>query len=184
MAGLSVWMAAVPALSGLVTAAGGAKLARPADTARALRQSGLPAGATVVRAGALTEVLIGSTALLVGGRPAVGLLGLSYAAFAGFVGLALVTGKPISSCGCFGEPDTPPTLAHALLCAVGALLAGGAVLSGPSLPGLGWLMARQPMAGVPFLVLSALAAYAAYSIMAIAPRLSAARARIRAEAEA
>ena len=43
------------------------------------------------------------------------LVAVSYLAFAGFVIVALRSGAPISSCGCFGKVDTPPSVVHVVL---------------------------------------------------------------------
>jgi hypothetical protein len=46
---------------------------------------------------------------------------VSYTLFAAFVVAALVSGRPIGSCGCFGRLDVPPTWWHvAFNCLLGA----------------------------------------------------------------
>ena len=52
---------------------------------------------------------------LVGGPVFAALVAVSYLAFAGFVVVALRSGAPISSCGCFGKVDTPPSLVHVVI---------------------------------------------------------------------
>ena len=70
---------------------------------------------SLVRAGGAAEVVIGVGALAVGGPVFAALVALSYLAFAGFVVVALRSGSPISSCGCFGKVDTPPSLVHVVI---------------------------------------------------------------------
>src|SRR5579871_2899030 len=91
----------------LLVWAGAAKAWRPGDTARALAVAHLPATPAAVRALALVEVAVGVGAVVAGG-PALAAMACSYGGFAAFVGVALRQGWPLSSCGCFGEPDAPP----------------------------------------------------------------------------
>lgn len=124
------YLAAV-ALLGL---AGVSKLARPNDTARALRLAGLPASRTLVRAGAAGEVAVAVAAFAVPGAFTGGLVAACYAAFTAFVAVALRRHWPISSCGCFGKPDTPPTRSHAALNAGATVCAVWWAASAPSNP--------------------------------------------------
>lgn len=179
MSGASAWDAALPALAGLVAVAAVAKLARPGDTARALARAGLPLGEVGVRFGAAAELAVAGAVLAGAGRWAVGLLALSYLGFAGFVGLALVRRWPLATCGCFGEPDTPPTLLHALVCLAAAWACAGSVMAGHA-SGLAALMTAQSGArDVVFGVLSLAAGYASYLLMSAVPRLGAERAALR-----
>ena len=109
----------------LLLLAGALKLVDPASTAGALRALGLPSSPTLVRVGSAAEALLGLAALTIGGWVTWVLVGLSYAAFAWFVVLALRAGTMVGSCGCFGREDTPPHWTHVLL---DALLAVGAVV--------------------------------------------------------
>ena len=69
-----------------------------------------------MRVGGAVEVVIGVAALLVGGPCCSRRWWRArYLAFAGFVVVALRTGAPISSCGCFGKVDTPPSVVHVVL---------------------------------------------------------------------
>lgn len=161
------------AFAALLFGAGVAKLGRPHDTVRALAALGAPVGAAVVRAGAALEVVVGAWCVLAGGRWAAAAVAASYASFAVFVGVALVADAPIGSCGCFGEPDTPPTVAHLALC-LGAVAAGAAGWSSRAV-GLPAAVFARPGQGPALLLLAAAAAYAAYLVMAVAPRLHARR---------
>src|SRR3954464_12532891 len=85
------------------------KIRYPDDTTRALRSTGLPASNLLVRVLALAEFVIGGYALLIGDRISAVLVAASYLGFTGFVLLARSRDGVVSSCGCFGHPDTPPT---------------------------------------------------------------------------
>jgi hypothetical protein len=179
LSALPVWDAAVPALALLSAAAGAAKVARPADTARALRAAGLPVGASVVRAAAAAETMVGAAVLAGAGRPALALLAASYLVFGVFVSTALVRRWPLATCGCFGEPDTPPTALHAAVCLVGAGVVALATASGPAAGVADAVAAEGAARGTVFLAGSLAAAYVLYLVMASAPRLVAARAALR-----
>src|SRR5690606_33515263 len=80
----------------------------------------------LVRAGAAAEAVLGAVVLAVGGRLPAALVAVSYLAFAGFVAVALRSGRPVGTCGCFGRPDTPPRWSHvAVDLALAAAGAGG-----------------------------------------------------------
>jgi len=143
----------------LLAIGGAAKAVRPRDTALALTAAGirfpraLP-GRVVVRIGGAVEAVIGVAALLVGGPVLCALVAVSYLAFAAFVALALRTGAPISSCGCFGKVDTPPSLVHVVLdVAFAGVATAAAIVGDVALPDV---LGDQPLAGVPFLLLLAI----------------------------
>ncbi len=158
------------AAAGLLGAAGAQKLFRPTYTVGALRIMGLPVSPLGVRAGAAAELSVAAGAVVVGGEVASLLVAASYLAFAVFVAVALLRGKPIGTCGCFGRPDTPPRPAHVVL----NLAAAGVALtvSADHAAGLGLLgtLRRQPLGGIPFLLLTAALAYLAYLAMTELPR--------------
>ena len=111
-------------------------------------------GRVVVRIGGAVEAVIGVAALFVGGPVLCALVAVSYLAFAIFVAVALRTGAPISSCGCFGKVDTPPSLVHVVLDVAFAGVATAAAITGDvALPDV---LGDQPLAGVPFLLLLAI----------------------------
>lgn len=99
----------------LLAGAGVAKARRPDDTATALASAGVRAGRTGVRAMAVGEVVLAVLAVARPGPLTGALVAAAYCGFAGFVVLALRRGWALESCGCFGRPDTPPTVAHAVL---------------------------------------------------------------------
>lgn len=116
----------------LLGLAGVSKVARPGDTARALHIAGIPASRSWVRAGALGEVAVALAALAVPCAATGALVAGCYAAFTAFVVLALARRWPLSSCGCFGKPDTPPTRPHAALNAGATLCAVWWSVSAPA----------------------------------------------------
>ena len=140
----------------LLAVGGAAKAVRPRDTAQALTAVGIrfprvvPAR-VVVRVGGAVEAILATAALLVGGPVLCALVAFSYLAFAGFVLVALHTGAPISSCGCFGKVDTPPSLVHVVLdLAFAGVAAAAAFLGDVALPDV---LGDQPLLGIPFLML-------------------------------
>ena len=157
----------------LLGAGGALKVVRPDFTARVMREMGLPVSATAVRAGALVELVIAAGALVGGGRSLAALVSASYAGFALFVLAALRRGVPLSSCGCFGADDTPPTLTHLALNLVAASVAGAVALTGSGAGGLteitnleGSLLLR-----VAFLASTAASVWLAYVALAVLPKL-------------
>jgi hypothetical protein len=161
------------ASAALLVLAGAGKLRTPLPLARALRLAGLPVGVPVVRAGAAVEVLLGLAALLTGSALAAAGVALSYAAFTGFVLLGLRRGTALSSCGCFGTADTPPTWTHVAV--TGALAAVAAAVAVRPLGPLPDLLAGAPGLGLPLLVATAAVAVTAYVVLAVLPLLAAAR---------
>ncbi len=173
---MTVWAGPFALAAVLLVVAGAAKTVSPTATAGALRALGLPGRPLWVRIGGASEALLGAAALATGWVPLVLLVGASYLGFAGFVVAARRAGVPVASCGCLGRVDTPPHAVHVvgnLLCAGAAL---GAALTGS--PAIGSVLADQPMAGVPFVVLVGVGVGAATLAMAALPRaLTAARPR-------
>ena len=159
--------------SALLVVAGVAKLRDPVPLVRALRSVGLRVPAPAVRVGAAAEVALGAAALLTGSRTAAALVALSYAAFSGFVLVALRRGGVVSSCGCFGRADVPPTRTHAVLTAGLAAVAAAVAVRpiGPLVP----LLDGSPAAGAPLLLATAAVAAVAYAALAVLPLLAAER---------
>lgn len=153
----------------LLISSGTAKFMHPNPTAGALRAARLRAAAPVVRILALTEIGTGVGALWWGGYPAGLVLALLYAGFAVFVILARVRHWPISSCGCFGRPDTPPSLFHVALNV--AAVVGGISVAIDRSPGLAVVAADQPLLGLPYLGFLATGTYLLYLILTDLPVL-------------
>jgi hypothetical protein len=121
-----VTAALLGAASLLLLAAGGAKAVDPTRTAGALAALGWRVPPAGVRAGAVVEAVLGALGLVVGGPVVAVLVALSFAGFAAFVAVALASGTPVGTCGCFGRADTPPHRSHVV---VDALLAAGALVA-------------------------------------------------------
>ena len=161
----------------LLAVGGGAKAVRPRDTAQALTAVGLRFPRVLpprvaVRVGGAIEVVIGVAALLVGGPVLCALVAASYVAFTGFVVVALRTGAPISSCGCFGKADTPPSVVHVVLDLLFAGVATAAAFTGDvALPDV---LRDQPLAGVPFLMLLAIGCALVFLAFSALPKTMAA----------
>jgi hypothetical protein len=147
------YLAAVTLLGG----AGAVKAVRPWDTANALRTH-----PSLVRVGAVAETAVAVAAVVAPGPVTGSLVAVCYLAFAGFIGLALRRGWVIASCGCFGRPDTPPTVTHLVL---NLAAAGSAVWWAVAAPGrLSRAFAHQSWDGFPLLLVTAVAAYLAYLV--------------------
>jgi len=162
-----------PLLAGaaLLLAGGVAKLVRPENVARALQAADLPLGRIGIRVLAATEVVIALGAVMIGGWLPATLVALSYALFAGFVGTALARGWTLSSCGCFGTPDSPPTAVHVVIDLVLAAAAVGAAVHGGAAPLA--LVRRRPGWGTGMVVGSVVTAGLAYLALVRLPRLRA-----------
>lgn len=161
---------AVPyvAAAALLVLAGVPKVRDPGDLVRAVRSVGLPLGRGAVRAFAVAEVVVGVVALVAPGPVTAGMLAMTYAVFTAFVVLALSRGGVLSSCGCFGRADTPPTRAHAVV--TGGATSVALVVAG-TVPVAPWsVLADLGVAAVSGLVaLTALVAFLAWQVMAVLP---------------
>jgi hypothetical protein len=146
----------------LLGAAGVAKVARPADTATALGSAGLRVGRNLVRAGAMAEVAVAVAALVAPGPVPGILVAVSYLGFAAFIAAALVRHWPVASCGCFGRPDTKPTVAHLVLNAAAVAAAGWWVVASHAT--VGQVFVHEPWAGVPLGLATAVCCLLAYLV--------------------
>lgn len=157
-------------MSLLVVVAGAVKLVRPGDTARALRSAGVGHPSATVRLAAVVELLVGSSVTVVPFRLAATAVAGTYALFTVVVVLARRNGLALGTCGCFGEPDTPPTVVHAVLTGAGSLFAAGLALADPHarLPSLRWL--SSPL-GVVWIVALGATCYLAYLALSALARL-------------
>jgi hypothetical protein len=175
---LAVPFAAAAVLLGV---AGVPKVRDPGDLVRAVRSVGMPFGRTAVRAFAVAEVLVAAAALVVPGRLSAALLATMYAGFTAFVVVALRRGGVLSSCGCFGRADTPPTWAHALATGGAAAVAVLVALDPPGPDPWSPVTAAGAGAVVGFLALVALVGFLAWQVMAVLPTVqpSAVRSRTR-----
>ena len=153
----------------LLVLAGAPKILRPQNALNALHAAGIPAPSVFVRVVAFAELAIGIDAVVNGNRPSAVLVALSYAAFTAFVVRALRRETPLSSCGCFGRADTPPSWTHVLV-DLAAVAAAVAVAVDPGV-GIADVVRAQPDAGVPYVLLVATGTLLAFLALTVLPRL-------------
>ena len=160
----------------LLGAGGAVKVVRPTTTARALGEMGLPASTTLVRLGAGTELAVAAYAMFHAGRLSAALVAGSYLAFAAFVLVALRRNAPLSSCGCFGVADTPPTTLHVGINAAAAAVAGAVALGWAEGGGLSEITTMEAplLLRAAFVVLTAASLWFAYVALTALPKLHAA----------
>jgi hypothetical protein len=103
------------------------------------------------------------------------LVATSYALFSGVVVLARRRGDPLATCGCFGRPDTPPTLVHLALNVLFLAAAVAVALAAPAGATLGSTLAAEPAAGIPLVFVSAVGVWLSVLAMAALGRLQGAR---------
>jgi hypothetical protein len=145
------------AFAGLLIVGGLLKVRHPHDTGRALRVSGLPVSNGVIRAAGLVEAAVATAAVLSGNRALVAMVGASYLGFAAFVTWALARQLPLSSCGCLGQADTPPSVGHVALDLLAAAVSL-AVVARP-LGSLSHVLGGQSFGGAPLVILAAVTAF-------------------------
>ena len=137
----------------LLVLAGASKSTRPANTVRAL------AGifpyprflALTVPLLAAGELVLGTTAIIWPVPVLAAMVAISYAVFAGFVAVIRLRHGAVSSCGCFGTPDTPATWLHTL---INVFLAASSAAVAVDEPGgnIVTVLRSQPWHGVPLLL--------------------------------
>ena len=159
--------------AGLLAVAGAEKAWHPDATRRALVAAGWPGRRSAVRLGGAFEAVLGVAAIVAGGPVAAAAVAASYLLLAGFVLFALTRGTPLSSCGCFGQVDTPPTAGH-LAVNLGAAAVAAGVAAGRRVTIAG-AVHGQPLHGVPFVVLTGTCGYLVYLTLTSSARLLAVR---------
>jgi hypothetical protein len=167
------------AAAALLAVAGVPKVREPADLVRAVRSVGMPFGRGAVRAFAVAEVAVALAALLAPGRVTALLLAVMYAAFTAFVVLALRRGGVLSSCGCFGRADTPPTTAHAVVTATASAVGLLVALDPPGPDPWAALTGAGPLALAGFVGLVGLVGFLGWQVMAVLPTVQPAAVRSR-----
>jgi DoxX len=136
---MGAWTAPLLVASALLAIAGAPKVLDPRNTSGALRSVGVRVPPVMVRLFGAGETALGIATFVTGARPLAALVTLSYAAFSVFLVVALRKGGAISSCGCLGRADTPPTRSHLAVTAglmVTSLLAASSGADGLST--IGW----------------------------------------------
>jgi len=149
---MGAWTAPLLVASALLALAGAPKVLDPTNTVGALRSVGLRVPAMSVRLFGAVETALGLATLVTGARAFAALVALSYAGFSAFLVVALRTGGAVSSCGCVGRADTPPTRSHLAvtsMLAVTSLLA--AVSGADGLTTMSW--SATTVAGLAFAAL-------------------------------
>ena len=168
----------------LLVLAGVMKAARPDDTARALvrlmptRLSALSQFRrmrTTIRIAATLEAGLGVVAAAVPRSVTAALVAASYVVFAGVVAYARSRGGGLASCGCFGTPDTPATLVHAVVDLALAIAATVVATAAPTDGTIITALGRQPLDGVPLLAVSAVGVWLTYLTLSMLAALEAAR---------
>jgi hypothetical protein len=168
------------ALALVVGAAGVLKLGRPESAVVALRTAGLPHPVVGVRLLGLAEISLAAAVLAFGSALTTVALALAYAGFAGFAALLMVRSDRAASCGCFGVASAAPTTALHVGVNIGAALVAIVAVAWP--PGaLGDVMVDQPLAGVPFLVLTGALAWMVIAVLTVVPDLLDANAAVHAD---
>ncbi|HUE07971.1 MAG TPA: MauE/DoxX family redox-associated membrane protein [Acidimicrobiales bacterium] len=161
---------------GLLVLAGVAKAVRPNETARALilllpgsnqRSPSYNVTRQAVRVGALLEAGLGMSALLFPRTVTAALVAVSYTVFACITAFARRQGGALSTCGCFGRPDTPSTGLHVVINMVFVATAVALALQPPHYTTLVSLLENQPWDGVPLLLASGVGVWLTY--LALSP---------------
>jgi hypothetical protein len=169
---------------GLLMLAGGAKAARPDDTARALvilvpnrfaRVASFSQARQAVRVGALVEAALGAFALVFPQPVTASLVAISYLLFVCVAAYAWKLGESLSTCGCFGRPDTPATGLHVFLNLVFLVAAVAVALRPPHPTELTSLLQHQPWSGIPLLLAAGVGTWLAYLALSALSSLEAAR---------
>jgi hypothetical protein len=157
------------AAAALLAIAGVEKIRRPVPTIDALRALGLDAPPLSARALGVVELAIGLGCLAAPSLVALdAALAALYAGFAGFVALLLLRGVEDVSCGCLGAEESRPSVVHLALNLACAGIGVAAVVAGPR--DLPQVLSDTPLAGAPFVLAVATAAYLAYKAMTLLPR--------------
>lgn len=169
---------------GLLVLAGAAKAVRPDDTARAIvfllphrltRILSFNVTRRVVRTGALLEATLGASALVLSRALTAWPVTASYLLFTGIVIYARRRGGPVSTCGCFGRPDTPATALHIVLNVVFVITGLVVAIQAPHHIGPASLIGSQPWDGVPLLLASGVGVWLAYLTLSPLAALEASR---------
>jgi hypothetical protein len=124
------WTTPLLIASALLAVAGAPKILNPTNTVGAMRSIGVRVPPMTVRLFGAVETALGIATFVTGARALAALVALSYAGFSAFLVVALRKGGAVSSCGCVGRADTPPTRSHLAVTAGLALTSLLAAVSG------------------------------------------------------
>ena len=162
-------------VAGILAVGGVAKLRGPEATVPMLQALGLPASPVLACLLGLVELAVGAAAFLVGGRLLAAAVALLFIGFTIAV-LRLRAGGEAVSCGCFGRSSAPPTLVHVAVDLVAAVVAVAAAIF--DAPGFLSMRADLPAAGVPQLLLTALAVWLGVAVLTVLPEALVAARRV------
>jgi len=165
-------------VAGVLAVGGVAKVVGPDATVPMLRALGLPPSPVLARLLGLVEVATGVTAFLVGGRVLAAAVALLFVVFTAAVVRLRLAGDAVS-CGCFGRSSAPPTMVHVVVDAVAALVGVAAAVA--DAPGFLEVRPDLPAAGVPQLLLSALAVWLGVAVLTVLPEALVAARRVPAD---
>lgn len=158
------------ALMLLLLIAGIQKIFDPTSTSGALRAAGLPSRRILVRTLGGVEVVVVAAWLVSGGRLPALAAALLYAGFAWFVVNALVRKLPISSCGCLGSTETPPTVIHVVMNTFAVAMLLSAVIF-PISP-MGGLVGAEWRLVLPYMLMVGVSVYMLYALLTVLPLVS------------
>jgi hypothetical protein len=172
MTGLAVPYAAAAVL---LVASGWTTLQRPGSVGDALAQAGLPSSDQVARVWAIVEIGVGVAGLLSHAWYGALSVGVAYLALSAFVLHAIRRGT-VRTCGCFGSHDAPPTALHV---AVNLSFASvGVAMATLHWPGLVQVLDRQPLFGLPFVMITLTVVVFVQALLTALPRAMAAIHRV------
>ena len=155
----------------LLVWSGAAKLLRPEPSLDFLRVARLPSRRPAARTLGAVELAVGAACLLAPTPTSAALLAALYVGFAAVLAAALTGVVAVSSCGCFGAKETPPSRLHLATNVLGAA-AGVALTVGPRLRGLLGVAASTPFRGLPVVVGLAAAGWLTVLAMTTLPELA------------
>ncbi len=156
--------------AGLLLVAGIAKVRQPHAAQRVLEAIGLPTSIRTVQLLGLIEAALGAAAIVSGVRWLAVAVMAMFVVFAAVATWLLIGGADLPSCGCLGALETPPSIIHVVLSALGAVAAGAAALADPVR--VDQQLSSLPMLGIPLLIAAAAAVAAAALAMAYVPLLA------------
>lgn len=152
----------------ILIVAGGVKLKKPLPVTGSLALLKLPRSIALVRVLGACEIAVGTAALIGEPRVSYAALAGAYTVFAVFTTWALIQDKPLASCGCFGDPDTPATPTHVVLTAIAAATAAAAAASGS--PALRTILTAEGWRVIPLAIFLGLGIYLAFLAFTALPR--------------
>lgn len=161
----------VLALMALLALAGVYKISDPSPTSGALRAAGLPSSRRLVLGLGGLELITGLAGVFIGGPIPPLAAAAMYLSFALFVGNALWNRLPISSCGCLGARETPPSPVHVVVNLMGAAMLLVAFLSPVDF--IGGLADLGLARGTAFTLFTIALVYLLYGALAVLPLRSA-----------